>query len=77
MLCAIPRFMDSSEAVTEQILGVQAFYILQFFWKMTLRRVVAKYMLYNVPCFLAASNNPALKLAEWLGIRIVAVIGIC
>lgn len=77
MSCAVPRLMNSPKTVTEQILGIQTFDVLHFFREMTLWGVVAEYMLDNVPGFLAASNNPSLKLAEWFGIRIVLDVGIC
>lgn len=65
--------MDSSEAVAQQILGIQTFDILHLFREMTFWGVVAEDMLHDVPCILAASHYPALELAEWLGIRVVVV----
>jgi branched-subunit amino acid transport protein AzlD len=69
--------MDCSEAVTEQVLRIQAFYILHFFREMTFWGVVAKYVPYNVPGVLTASDYPALKLLERLGICIILDVGIC
>ena len=68
--------MYGSEAVTEQVFRIQAFYILQIFREMTLRGVVAKHMSHDVPSILAAFDNPALELPERHGIHIL-VVGVC
>ena len=75
-LRSIPRFMDSPEAVAEQVLRIQAFYILHLFWKMTLWGVVTEHMSYNCPGFFTALDDPALKVAERSRI-VVLGIGIC
>ena len=58
----LPRFMNRPETVTQQILGVQSLNILELFWQMTLRRVIAKNMLDCDPYSLGTVKYPTLQM---------------
>jgi hypothetical protein len=71
LLRAVPRLMDSPEAIAEQIFCIQTFDLLHLFREMTFWGVIAEHMFDDGPRLLTATDNPALELDKWLGIAVL------
>lgn len=56
--------MNSTETVTQQILGVQSLDFFQLFWQMSFRRVIAQNMLDHKPDLLRAEKDAALQMMD-------------
>lgn len=59
-----PGFMNCTEAVTQQVFGVQPLDVLQFFWQMAFWGVITKNMLDGEPYLSGTEKDAALQVMK-------------